>query len=84
MNVIIMLDFSTTMTIIIIIIIIIIVILIICIISTVTSYHTSSLNSVFIMITAVVTGATDGIGKAMAFELARKGINIVLISRYII
>ena len=30
---------------------------------------------------AVVTGATDGIGKAMAFELARKGLSIVLISR---
>lgn len=30
---------------------------------------------------AVVTGATDGIGKAMAFELARKGLNILLISR---
>ena len=30
---------------------------------------------------AVVTGATDGIGKAMAFELARRGCNIVLISR---
>jgi len=30
---------------------------------------------------AVVTGATDGIGKAMAFELAKKGCNIVLISR---
>jgi len=30
---------------------------------------------------AVVTGATDGIGKAMAFELAKKGQNIVLISR---
>ena len=30
---------------------------------------------------AVITGATDGIGKAMAFELARKGINVVLISR---
>lgn len=29
----------------------------------------------------VVTGATDGIGKAMAFEMARKGQNIVLISR---
>lgn len=30
---------------------------------------------------AVVTGATDGIGEAIAFELARKGLNIVLISR---
>lgn len=30
---------------------------------------------------AVVTGATDGIGKAMAFELAKQGLNIVLISR---
>ncbi|KAK8375271.1 hypothetical protein O3P69_020325 [Scylla paramamosain] len=30
---------------------------------------------------AVVTGATDGIGKAYVFELARRGFNIVLISR---
>lgn len=30
---------------------------------------------------AVVTGATDGIGKAMAFEFARKGCNVVIISR---
>ncbi|CAK4490989.1 unnamed protein product [Aphanomyces euteiches] len=30
---------------------------------------------------AIVTGATDGIGKAQAIELARKGLNIVLISR---
>uniref|UniRef100_A0A8C5BPP5 Uncharacterized protein n=1 Tax=Gadus morhua TaxID=8049 RepID=A0A8C5BPP5_GADMO len=30
---------------------------------------------------AVVTGATDGIGKAYAEELARRGFNIVLISR---
>lgn len=32
---------------------------------------------------AVVTGATDGIGKAIAFELAKKGLNIFLISRSI-
>ncbi|XP_072113346.1 very-long-chain 3-oxoacyl-CoA reductase-B-like [Mobula birostris] len=30
---------------------------------------------------AVVTGATNGIGKAYAHELARRGLNIVLISR---
>lgn len=30
---------------------------------------------------AVVTGATDGIGKAYAFELARKGFNIIIVSR---
>jgi len=30
---------------------------------------------------AVVTGATDGIGEAIANELAKKGLNIVLISR---
>jgi 17beta-estradiol 17-dehydrogenase / very-long-chain 3-oxoacyl-CoA reductase len=30
---------------------------------------------------AIVTGATDGIGKAMAFELAKKGCNVLLISR---
>jgi len=30
---------------------------------------------------AVVTGATDGIGKEYAMQLARKGMNIVLISR---
>lgn len=32
---------------------------------------------------AVVTGSTDGIGKAYAKELAKRGINIVLISRNI-
>ncbi|XP_072003769.1 17-beta-hydroxysteroid dehydrogenase type 3-like [Engystomops pustulosus] len=30
---------------------------------------------------AVVTGATDGIGKAYALELAKRGLNVVLISR---
>ncbi|XP_055982455.1 17-beta-hydroxysteroid dehydrogenase type 3 [Sorex fumeus] len=30
---------------------------------------------------AVITGAGDGIGKAYAFELARQGLNVVLISR---
>ena len=30
---------------------------------------------------AVITGATDGIGKAYAFELARQGLKIFLISR---
>jgi len=30
---------------------------------------------------AVVTGSSDGIGKIFAFELARKGFNIILISR---
>lgn len=29
----------------------------------------------------VITGSTDGIGKEYAFELAKKGFNIVLISR---
>jgi 17beta-estradiol 17-dehydrogenase / very-long-chain 3-oxoacyl-CoA reductase len=30
---------------------------------------------------AVVTGASDGIGKAYSFELAKRGLNVVLISR---
>lgn len=29
----------------------------------------------------IVTGATDGIGKAYAFELARQGLNVLIISR---
>ncbi|CAA6668246.1 unnamed protein product [Spirodela intermedia] len=30
---------------------------------------------------AIVTGATDGTGKALAFEMARKGLNLVLVDR---
>lgn len=30
---------------------------------------------------SVVTGSTDGIGKAYAGELAKRGINVVLVSR---
>lgn len=31
---------------------------------------------------AVVTGATDGIGKAYAIEFAKKGMNVLIISRH--
>ena len=30
---------------------------------------------------AVVTGASDGIGEALCYQLARSGLNIVLVSR---
>ncbi|KAK9277145.1 hypothetical protein L1049_006684 [Liquidambar formosana] len=30
---------------------------------------------------AVITGSTDGIGKAFAFQLAQKGLNLILVSR---
>jgi short-subunit dehydrogenase len=42
--------------------------------------HISSPRLLGCLIT-VVTGSTDGIGKAYALELARRGVNIVLISR---
>merc|ERR1712048_315786 len=31
---------------------------------------------------AVITGATDGIGKAIAKQLAKQGLNLVMISRF--
>lgn len=40
-------------------------------------------NYNFIVFIIVVTGSTDGIGKEYARELAKRGLNIVLISRNI-
>lgn len=34
-----------------------------------------------LLLLAVVTGSTDGIGREYAIELAAKGLNIVLVSR---
>lgn len=36
---------------------------------------------ILILLLSAITGSTDGIGKAYAFELARRGFSIVLISR---
>ena len=33
---------------------------------------------------ALVTGATDGIGKAYAMAMAKKGLNVILVSRYVV
>jgi len=41
----------------------------------------STYKFLFNPFTLVVTGATDGIGKEYARELARQGLNLVLISR---
>lgn len=41
----------------------------------------SSLNVSKLGEWALVTGSTDGIGKAYAFALAKKGLNIILVSR---
>ncbi|KAG0729233.1 Testosterone 17-beta-dehydrogenase 3 [Chionoecetes opilio] len=41
----------------------------------------SDIDSIDIKIKVVVTGSTDGIGKEYAWQLAQKGMNIVLISR---
>lgn len=35
----------------------------------------------FIFYVSVITGSTDGIGKQYARELARRGLNVVLVSR---
>ena len=37
----------------------------------------------WIIVSTVITGSTDGIGKAYAKELAKKGFNIVLVARNI-
>jgi NADP-dependent 3-hydroxy acid dehydrogenase YdfG len=46
------------------------------------SFFAQEINvGMFIWSVTVVTGSTDGIGKAYAVELAKRGVNIVLISR---
>lgn len=44
-------------------------------------FYTSPLNVAKLGEWALVTGSTDGIGKAYAFALAKRGLNIILVSR---
>lgn len=39
------------------------------------------MNICFYLFSIVVTGATDGIGKSYAKQLAKQGLNIILVSR---
>jgi 17beta-estradiol 17-dehydrogenase / very-long-chain 3-oxoacyl-CoA reductase len=48
---------------------------------TIIIYNVNQQQNLLFIFVAVITGATDGIGEAMAFEFAKKGLNIVLISR---
>lgn len=57
-------------------------------ITVIASFYTLCLNTkksqayLFVVVLfAVITGATDGIGKEYAKELAKQGLNVVLISR---
>lgn len=36
---------------------------------------------IYVFFFSVITGSTDGIGKSYATELARRGINLILVSR---